>query len=99
MDIKLFFAIASVLVLVVGYIPYLKDIFAGTTKPHAYTWLIWVVTQGTATAAAFYGGANWGVIGLASGTLMCGWIFLLSIKYGTKNVTRSDTIILIALLQ
>lgn len=99
MDIKLFFAIASVIVLVIGYYPYFRDIFRKTTKPHAYTWLIWAITQGTATAAAFYGGANWGVMSLAGGTVLVVFVFLLSLKYGTKNITRSDTgILLLALL-
>jgi hypothetical protein len=98
MDITLFFAIASIVVLVVGYIPYLRDIFAGTTKPHAYTWLIWVLTQGVATAGAFYGGANWGVLSLVSGTLLCLCVFLLSLRYGTKNITRGDTVVLILAL-
>lgn len=39
-DIKLFFAIASVIALIIGSFPYFKYIFAKTTKPHAYTWLI-----------------------------------------------------------
>lgn len=98
MDIKLLFAIAAVVVLIIGYIPYFKDIFAKTTKPHAYTWLIWGITQGTATAVAFYGGANWGVLSLAGGTLLVAVVFLLSLKYGTKNITKSDTGILVLAL-
>lgn len=98
MDIKLFFAIASVVALVVGYFPYFRDIFRKTTKPHAYTWLIWAITQGTATAAAFYGGANWGVMSLAGGTLLIVFVFLLSFKYGTKNISRSDKGILMLAL-
>lgn len=97
-DIKLGFAVASVIALVIGYFPYLRDIFRKTTKPHAYTWLIWAITQGTATAAAFYGGANWGVLSLAGGTVLVIFVFLLSFKYGTKNITRSDTGILILAL-
>lgn len=98
MDIKLFFAIASVIVLVIGYFPYFKDIFAKTTKPHAYTWLIWAITQGTAAAAAFYGGANWGTLSLVGGTVLVIFVFFLSLKYGTKNISRSDTFILVLAL-
>lgn len=98
MDIKIFFAIAAVIVLIIGYYPYFKDIFRKTTKPHAYTWLIWAITQGTATVAAFYGGANWGVMSLAGGTLLVVFVFLLSFKYGTRNITRSDTGILLLAL-
>lgn len=98
MDIKILFAVASIVVLVIGYIPYFKDLFAGSTKPHAYTWLIWVITQGTATTVAFYGGANWGLLMLAGGTVLVAVMFFLSFKYGTKNITKSDTGILILAL-
>lgn len=98
MDIKLLFAVASIVVLILGYISYFRDIFAKTTKPHAYTWLIWAITQGTATAVAFYGGANWGTLSLAGGTVLVGVVFLLSLTYGTKNITKSDTGILILAL-
>jgi hypothetical protein len=98
MDIKLFFAFAAIAGLIIGYYPYFIDIFRKTTKPHAYTWLIWAITQGTATVAAFYGGADWGVIGLAGGTLFVVLVFLLSFKYGTKNISRSDTVILLLAL-
>ncbi len=98
MTIKLFFAVASVVVLIVGYVPYFRDIFRKTTKPHAYTWLIWAITTGTATAAAFYGGANWGTMGLAGSTFITILVFLLSFKYGTKNITRSDMFVLILAL-
>ncbi len=94
-DIKAIFAVASVVALGIGYFPYFRDIFRKTTKPHAYTWLIWTITQGTATAAAFFGGANWGVTGLAGGTMLVVFVFFLSFKYGTKNITRSDTGILL----
>jgi hypothetical protein len=97
MDIKFIFAIASVVVLLVGYYPYFVDIFRKTTKPHAYT-LIWAITQGTATAAAFYGGANWGVLSLVGGTALVICIFFLSLKYGTKNISKSDTAILVLAL-
>ena len=94
MDIKLIFALAAIVMVVIGYIPHLRDIFAGSTRPHMYTWLIWAITQSTATLAAFYGGANWGVVALAGGTLLVIFVFFLSFKYGTRNITKSDTVIL-----
>jgi len=32
--------IATVLVFI-GYIPYLRDIVKGKTKPHIYSWFLW----------------------------------------------------------
>lgn len=84
---------------VVGYVPYFRDLFAGKTKPHLYTWLVWAITQGTAAVALIYGGGKFGSISLIIGTVLVLVVFMLSFKYGTKNITGSDTLALaIALL-
>jgi len=98
MDIKLIFAISASVLTVLGYFPYLRDIFLKKTRPHAYTWLIWAITQGTATAALLYGGGKFGSIPLIIGTLLVLFVFILSFKYGTRNITKSDTITLILAL-
>ncbi len=89
--------IASAL-LGVGYFSYFKDIFLKKTKPHLYTWLVWGITQGTATVALWHGGGGLGVVSLSVGTFLVCMIFLLSFKYGTKNITRFDTFVLISAL-
>ncbi len=80
----------------VAFIPYIWDIFKRRTEPHIYTWLIWLLTQGTAVAGIIHGEGGIAVLGLAFGTLLVASICLLSLKYGTKNITRSDTLILLA---
>ncbi|MFA5030234.1 MAG: hypothetical protein WC495_01440 [Patescibacteria group bacterium] len=99
LDSKLALAILSTIVGVVGgFLPYFRDIFRKKTKPHAYTWLIWTITQGTAVAGLWYGKAGWGVLPLTIGTILVFAIFLLSLKLGTKNITKNDTAILVAAL-
>lgn len=51
MDIKVAIALISIGITLVGYFYYFRDIFAGKTKPHAYSWLVW----GLLTAIAFVG--------------------------------------------
>jgi hypothetical protein len=98
-NIKLIFAILASLVGIFGaFLPYLRDIFLKKTKPHAYTWLIWTITQGTAVAGLWYGKGGWGTLALSVGTVFVFITFLLSLKYGTRNITKSDTVILIAAL-
>lgn len=94
MDYKLIIAIIAAALTIIAYIPYLKDIFAKRTKPHMFTWLIWCITQGTATVALLYGGGKFGSISLIIGTFLVFSIFLLSFKYGTKDITASDIIVL-----
>lgn len=98
MDYKLIIAIIAVALTIIAYIPYFRDIFANKTKPHLFTWLIWGITQGTATAALLYGGGKFGSISLIIGTVMVLVIFLLSFKYGTRDITASDKIVLVLVL-
>ena len=97
-DFKLIISLFATALVVYGYIPYFKDIFLGKTKPHLYTWLVWTITFGTATMALWRGGGSYGAIGMVTGMLLVFSIFVLSFKYGTKNITRSDKIVLIAAL-
>lgn len=98
MELKIIFTIISTIIGVAAFWSYLRDIFSLKTKPHVYTWLIWTITQGTAVVGILYGGGGWGAFSLTVGTLFVMIVFLFSLKYGTKNITKSDTVILIAAL-
>ncbi len=98
MNIKIAFGIIAGILTLIGYYPYFKDIFKKKTTPHLYTWLIWGITQGTATIAALYGGANFGALSLSIGTILVAIIFILCFKYGTRDITKSDTVTLIIAL-
>lgn len=98
MDIKLIFALASVVIGAISYYPYLRDIFSRKTRPHAYTWLIWSLTQGTAALAVWTAGGGWSAWSMGAGALMVIVIFFLSLKFGTRNITKSDTIVLVLTL-
>ena len=98
MDVKIILTVIATAIGVVAFFPYLRDTFSLKTKPHAYTWLIWAITQGTAVFGIWHGGGGWGALNLTIGTLFVIVVFLFSIKYGTKNITKSDTAILVAAL-
>lgn len=98
MELNVIFLILSGLVSLFVFINYVYSIFYRGTEPHMYTWLIWFITQATAVAGMWYGGGGLGALAITFSTLSVFLIFLLSIKYGTKNITRSDTYILILAL-
>jgi len=97
-DLKLIISLIATTLTVYAYIPYFRDIFRNKTKPHLYTWLVWAITEGTATVAIWRGGGNYAVFSFVAGTILVVSICVLSLKYGTKNITRSDTIVLVAAL-
>jgi len=98
MHIKIFFAIIAVVVGLISYYLYTRDLFSLKTKPHIYSWLIWTITQGTAMVAIYYGGGIWGGLELTMGTIFNVAILVFCLKYGTKNITKRDTIVLIIAL-
>lgn len=92
---KALFALVGAVVYVAAYVPYLKSIFSGKTKPHLYTWFIWLLTTGTAALASFYGGGGFSADNQILNTVLIFFFFLLAFRYGTKNITTSDVVILL----
>lgn len=41
LELKEIIGMITVILGIVGYIPYLRDVLRGKTKPHVYTWFVW----------------------------------------------------------
>ena len=94
-ELKPIFGIIAVLMAFIGYIPYIRDTLQERTRPHVYTWFIW----GLATAIAFglqvsagAGVGSWVTLAVA---IICFFIFILGMRNGEKDITRTDTIFFI----
>lgn len=94
MDFKLLAAATATLIGLSSSIPYIIDTIRGKTKPHAYTWLIWTITQGIAAAGVLQGGGGWSGIGMGIGAATLCLVFLLSLRLGTRFITSFDTALL-----
>lgn len=90
MNYKVAFGFVSIVLAVVGYIPYIRDILRQKTKPHSLTWLVWSVLSGIGFAVQVVGkgGAGSWLFGLT--TVASFGIFLLSLKIGDKNILLVD---------
>ncbi|MFA7209090.1 MAG: hypothetical protein WC120_02280 [Parcubacteria group bacterium] len=97
-DFKLAASLLATALTVYAYIPYFRDIFRNKTKPHLYTWVVWVITEGTAATAIWHSGGNYAAFSFAADTVLVAAVGLLSLKYGTKNITRGDTAVFAAAL-
>lgn len=89
--------IVSLLSIAAGYasaIPYIVGIVKGTTKPHMISWLIWAVASGTVGTAQYVSGGGVGSWFLLLNAFYCLGIAIASIWRGTKNVRRSDFVVL-----
>ena len=75
-----------------SYLPYFRDIFKASTKPHAFSWLIWTLLDVIAFAAQVVekGGAGTWVTGVSA--VFCFAIFILALKKGEKKFVLFDWI-------
>lgn len=94
LDYKIFFGFLSVLLGMLGYGIYFKQIFSGKIKPHAFSWFVWSLT----TAIIFFAqvsknaGAGAWAIGVVS--LACFSISIIALFKGEKGIVIWDWIFL-----
>lgn len=91
-------AIIAAVVAIIGNIPYLIDVIKQRVKPHPYTWLVWTIVSGVTFFGALQKGAGVGVIPIASAEIFTVIIFFFSLRYGFKNISKTDTYFLVAAL-
>lgn len=92
---KLIVSVVSVILVFVGYGSYIRDIIKRKTIPHTFTFLVWSVASSITWALQVHGGAGVGAWITFFVTIVCIFIFFLSLKYGEKTITKLDIIFLI----
>ena len=94
MEFKIIISVISVVLVFVGYGSYIRDIFRGRVIPHVFTFLVWSLASSIAWGLQVYGGAGVGAWITFAVTAVCIFIFLLSLKFGEKSITRLDVVFL-----
>lgn len=95
---KELFAITAVILVIVGHAPYLRDILKKKIQPHPYTWLVWTIVALITFFGQISKGAGIGALPTAVAELFTITIFIFSIRYGFKDISKSDTYFLIIAL-
>ena len=98
MNYKILLSLIAVVLTFVGYVPYIRDVLKKKTTPHTFTWLIWTLVGLIAYALQVVGGAGVGSWALLTASVVCLAIFILSLRIGKKDITRSDLFFLILAL-
>ena len=96
MDYKNLFALLGIALGVVGYIPYLLDIYRGKTKPHAFTWLVWAVLGGITFAIQISEGGGLGAWLTFTTATISLFVFWWALFRGVRVFVRFDWMALIA---
>lgn len=87
-----FFGFLSGILLVIGTIPYDRDIFKHKTKPHRGSFFIWSILGGIAFFTQLAKGATWSLFLPGTDTIATLSIFVLSIWYGIGGLNKRDII-------
>lgn len=89
--------VASLLA-VVGNVPYVRDMLRGTVKPHPYTWMVGSIVSATVLFGMLQKGAGIAAAPVAVSEFFTILIFLFSLKYGFRAITKTDKLFLAAAL-
>ena len=75
----------------VAFLPYIRAILSGTTRPHVFSWVIWATTTFVVFLAQLKAGAGVGAwpIGV-SGVITMGIALLAYLKRADISITKSD---------
>ncbi len=82
----------SGILIFISFIPYIRDIFRGKTKPERGSWLIWTILGSIAFFSQFAKGASYSLFLAGIQGLGDLFVFLLSIKYGFSRLLKRDKI-------
>lgn len=87
----------SGLAVLLSFYPYIRDIFAGKTKPERISWLIWGSLSLTAFFPQLAKGASYSL--LMTGAMAVGdiLVFILAIKYGRGGFLKRDIFAMLCL--
>lgn len=94
MDIITVFAAISTVIAIYCSVPYIKAILNGKTKPHQFSWLVFVILNAITFLSQYLEGARESALIAFAFFFGSFIIFLLSFKYGTRDTSRWDRLLL-----
>ena len=94
MDFKIAISILAIILVIVGYAPYIKDTIKGTTRPHVFSYFLWIFTTIIIFALQLQEGGGIGSwITFSIVFVMC-IVFILSFKNGKRDIRKIDYVFL-----
>ncbi len=99
MAVKSLFSAVAIFLTLVAFVPYIRSILLGSTKPHVFSWVIWGITTGIVFFAQLEAGGGVGAwpIGV-SGVFTLIIAMLAVLKRADIQITRSDYWFMVAAL-
>ncbi|HEY4520826.1 MAG TPA: hypothetical protein VJL57_00300 [Candidatus Paceibacterota bacterium] len=91
-------AILGTVLGLISYVPYYRDIFNRSIKPHFFTWFIWAILTGITASIQFATGGGVGAMVAAVESICCTGVAIAAFFWGEKDITKSDWACLILAL-
>lgn len=90
--------LAIVLTFVI-FVPYIRSILSGNTRPHVFSWVIWALSTFVVFLAQLAGGGGVGAWAIGVSGIITAYVAILAyIKRIDRSITRSDWIFLFSAL-
>ncbi len=98
MSRELLSAAATVLTFVI-FLPYIRSIRSGRTKPHVFSWVIWGLGTVIVCFAQLAGGAGIGAWPIGLSGVITVYVAVLAYQHrGDRSITRMDRVFLVTAL-
>lgn len=85
----------ALLLNLIGYIPYVRDIMRKKVKPHRITWGIWTILTTIAAFNQVANGGGYSSLFFISTAVLVTIVFVLSLRFGMGGASKIDRLCLI----
>lgn len=90
-NFKSLIGLIATFLVVVGYIPYFRDIIKGKTRPHIYSWLVWILVTSIVFGLQISDSAGVAAYATLGSGVMCATVLILGKIYKARvKITSSD---------
>ena len=93
-DYQTILGVLAAIIGIVAFIPYYRDIFRGTTKPHVFTWFIFSLLLSITFLIQVSEGGGAGAWATGVEALSCLGVAGLALRRGGKDIRRLDWVCL-----
>lgn len=84
--------ILAAVIVIVGTIPYLRDVLRGSTRPARSTWTLLTILLVLDLLVQHDIGVGWAIALTAGEVLATGSVFILALKYGVGGLDKADLV-------
>lgn len=96
---KELFAAAAIVLTFAMFVPYIRSIHQGRTRPHAFSWIVWGLSTFVVFFAQLAGGGGLGAWPIGISGVISGYIALLAYaKRADRSITTTDWVFLVVAL-